>query len=492
MSRIKRREFLSYSAALGATPLLGSLPASAAAGADYDVVIIGAGMAGMTAARILSNAGPGLKVIILEARDRIGGRMFTAPDPRKELSPHGVELGAQFIHGSQAATWELIKEFGISTYSRSELGVPREFYFTPGGSSWRPNWQAKDALQAGLSAAWQSYQGPDISYQAFIESQGYSTEQQAELTTEAISWSAEPSQLSARSAFADGALWDAWHDEDYKLVGGYSGLAAKMAASLAGKIRLDSKVTEIFSSNGLSGIGLEDRGSKTSLTARRVILTLPIGVLQSNQVAIHPPLPDWKLQAIDSLQMGQVVVAKLMFTESLWRDKIPDTGGWETPDGRISFNLPHAKGTGRAVTGWFSGSAAQQLSDLGEEAALEQILSWLESASGSPNLPALLQWHRYHDWIKDPYSKGSYSFTRPGGEGAHLALAEPVADTIFFAGEATAPPPHYQTVHGAYMSGKRVAEEVALSLRAGAEEVFGEAELLLPETDDEAPVLNPL
>ncbi len=490
MSRIKRRDFLHYSAALGASPLLGTPTATAAVGADYDVVIIGAGMAGMAAARILSKAGPGLKVIILEARDRVGGRMYTEPDKRRELTPHGLELGAQFIHGSQAATWELIKELGISTYPRSELGEPSEYYFTPGGSSWRPDWQAKAALQKGLREAWQSYQGPDVSYQAFVESQSYSAEQQAELAAEAISWSAEPSQLSIAAAVQDGAKWDAWHDDDYQVVGGYSGLAENMAASLTGKIQLDSKVTEIYSNQGLSGIFYDYRGSKTALTARRVVVTLPVGVLQSDQVKLHPQLPEWKQHAIDSLQMGQVVVAKLMFAEHLWVDKIPAAGGWETPDGRISFSLPHPQGTGRAVSGWFSGSAAQQLSELGEEAALQQILSWLASASGTADLQPRLQWYRYKDWIADPYSKGSYSFTKPGGHGERSMLAKPIADVLFFAGEATAEPPHYQTVHGAYMSGKRVANEVALSLRTVATKISSEEAPLLE--DYEEPILNPL
>ena len=189
--------------------------------------------------------------------------------------------------------------------------------------------------------------------------------------------------------------------------------------------------------------------------------------------------------------MGQVVVVAMQFEGPLWEQEIPGPGGWITPDQRIVFGLPHPPNkAGRAVTGWFAGSAAQQLSELGEEAGLQQALDWLAEASGTQGLAGKLKWYRFKDWVSDPYSEGSYSFTLPGGQEARNMLAKPVGNTVFFAGEATAAAPHYQTVHGAYMSGKRVAAEVAASLKPVIKppDVETTPELL----EEEEPILNPL
>lgn len=491
MSQFRRREFIRYGAVLGASSIAPAWSASTSVGADYDVAIIGAGMAGMTAARLLAHAGPGLKVLVLEARDRVGGRMYTLPDKRRELSPHGIELGAQLIHGSKAATWELIEEFGIRTRPLDSLGEPLFHRYIPGQGSQALDREGLAQLTADIRAAWKAYDGPDISFQEFVQTLELTPAQERRSTAEAIGWSSEPSRLSIKAAVLDGALWDDYADQDFQIVGGYSSLANRMAKELKGKIQLSSKVTDIFWREGLTGLSYEYNRVNTSLTARRLVITLPIGVLQSNQVPILPALPHWKQQSINALEMGQVVVVPLQFSDPLWRKEVPGSGGWETPDERISFHLPHpANAGGRSVIGWFAGSAAQQLSELGEHAALAQVLTWLYEASGVQNLKSRLSWYRYNDWVGDPYSLGSYSFTRPGGHGQRKRLAEPVANTVFFAGEATAPPPHYQTVHGAYMSGKRVAAEVAASLKAGA--ASGIMEDIPLQIKENEPIIDPL
>ena len=165
--------------------------------------------------------------------------------------------------------------------------------------------------------------------------------------------------------------------------------------------------------------------------------------------------------------MGQAVVVPMMFSEPFWgADAAP--GYWSDYADRISFGFPHPPGEGgNAVIGWFAGAAAQELSDLGPEAGLARVLRWLQEASGQQDIVDKLRWYHFKDWVTDPYSLGSYSFTRPGGHGQRQVLSEPVSGTLYFAGEATAPPPHYQTVHGAYLSGIRVAEQVAARLKVG-------------------------
>ena len=463
MPPLQRRQFLQQSAALGATAMLGHVGGASAIGIDYDVVIIGAGMSGMTAARLLAEMGPGIKVLVLDARDRVGGRMYTSPD---DISPHGVELGAQFIWGSQADTFELVSKYGMQTRSSQHFGEANYLYYRDGAAPAPRDEALRAAFTAKLRKAYEGYQGPDLSLAAFASSNGVAGGPEAELlATEAAQWATEAGGLSLQAAIEDGAAWNRYRDEDFILFGGYSNLAERIAADLSGKIRLESIVTDILWGEELCGVIYKDRGIESAVTARRVIVTLPVGVLQSGDVKFQPPLPKGKRQALDALAMGQAVVLPMLFSEPFWRDSIPYPGGLRRLDGRVSFTVPHDnKRGGNAINGYFTGEAAQQMSALGPDGALKQALSWLEQTTGVTGLQEKLTWHAVADWVTDPYSYGCYSITRPGGHGQREEFARPVGQTLFFAGEATEPAPHYQSVHGAYRSGKRVVREVASSL----------------------------
>ncbi len=469
MTGATRRSFIRGTAVVGASSLLGvARGATTYAGADFDVVVIGAGMAGISAARELAQLAPELKVLVLEARDRVGGRMYTSHD----VPGHGVELGAQLIHGSGAETWELVRKYDLQTRGLNSRPKTESFHFLPGGTPYRPDQAEIDALYQQVMVAHARYDGPDISYAAFLDTLSLDESQRKSVNAEALSWSSEPDAISARAVINDGAAWEEYHDEDFQLIGGYGGLANKMAAELEGKIQLSSVVAGIYWREGLGGVSYVTNLQSQKVICKRLIVTLPVGVLQSKQIEVLPDFPDWKKQAIDSLEMGQVVVVPMLFDAPFWSELAlaPGPLSWETPDGRIQFGLPHSAEDGpAAVTGWFAGAAAQMLSDLGGRDGMQQVLRWLEGISGQGGLHARLKWHFYQDWVSDPYSLGSYSFTRPGGQGAHEVLARPLDETVYFAGEATAPAPHYQTVHGAYMSGKRVAREVAESLGVLAE-----------------------
>jgi len=277
--------------------------------------------------------------------------------------------------------------------------------------------------------------------------------------------------MSARAAIEDGAAWEAYRDENYKVMGGYSRIIDRLQAELRGKIRLDAPVKETVWAEGIVGVYYNDRGLTSSVTGRSLISTLPIGVLQAETIKITPPLPPWKLDAINAFEMGQVVVVPMQFSTPFWRDKIPEPGGWIGDSGRIQLWVPHSQSRGgSSILGWFTGNAAKRLSGLGEEPGMQQVMDWLSQASGETGLANLLTWHRFQDWQKEPYTLGSYSFPRPNGGEQREPLQRNVSDTLFFAGEATAPAPHYQTVHGAYASGKRAALEVVGALRKRAME----------------------
>jgi len=450
MIPLTRRSFMKSAALAGAGAALHgcAFPARRA----HDVIVIGAGMSGLSAARDLARAG--MDVLVLEARDRVGGRIHTLHDP----APHGLEIGAQMIHGSRAPTWELIREFGVET---------RPF---PSWDTWPwsttsgfhpPDAAIREGAEARLKAAFHDYRGEDESFQEFLESRHFTPADQEAVLEHALSWSAEPGEVSLRAAMEDEAAWDTYFDRNYQVIGGYDTLPRKIAEGLGDRVRLSSVVQQI--EWGRYGVRVSYRRDGKDETARaaRAVVTLPIGILQSGRPEFTPRLPPWKDRAVKALRMGRVVVVHLLFDDWFWRAAAPGLPGWDVRGGRISFWDPHPPGTGAPVLlGWIVGTAAQELSDLGEAAGKERALAWVEQAFPSAGVKKRLRFSSLRDWITDPYSLGSYSYTRPGGTAQRAVLATPVADLLHFAGEATAAAPHYQTVHGAYASGRRVAREI--------------------------------
>jgi len=451
MTPVTRRHFLARSAIAGAGALLYGCGRFASTRL-HDVIVLGAGMAGLAAARDLVRGG--LDVLVLEARDRVGGRMHTLPEP----SPHGLEVGAQMVHGSRAATWELIREFGIET---RDLGDWSRVEWQPQRGFRTPDPKRIGSLYARLHEAYHGYRGEDTTYQQLLDSLKLSEEEQGLVSYYALGWSAEPDEVSLRTAMEDTPAWEAYVDTNYQVVGGYGNLARKLAEGLGERLRLSSVVQAVDWKPDRVEVTCEHGGMAEKARGRRVIITLPIGVLQAGQPVFSPVLPEWKAHSIGALRMGRVVVLHFLFDDWFWRHPAPGIRGWSMSGGRISFQDFHPPGKGMpALEGWITGRAAQELSDLGDQEGTKRALAWIEEAFPRSRASQRLQWSTMRDWIRDPYALGSYSFTLPGGAGQRAILATPVQDCLYFAGEATEAPPHYQTVHGAYISGRRAAREV--------------------------------
>ncbi len=455
MSRLTRRNFVKVAALAGAGASIDACWFNPVR-PPYDVIVLGAGMAGMAAARDLVRSG--LDVVVIEARDRVGGRMET----NTEQSPHGLEVGAQMVHGSRAPTWELIRELGIET--RPLGGWPHWQWTRAGGFRQQSPEHRADVVRR-LDDAYHAYRGQDIAFQRFIEPLRFPEEDLGQVNEYALSWSAEPTEVSLQAAMEDSASWEEYLDQNYQVVGGYSSLARKMAGTLGDRVQLSSPVLGIRWKRGKVRVSCRREGREERVQAKRVIVTLPIGVLQSGRPVFDPALPAWKRHAIDSLHMGRVVVIHFLFDDWFWRQPPQPMQGWGAHQGRVSFYDPHPQGKGMpALQAWVTGLAAQQLSDLGEKKGLATALGWIEEALPTSNARKRVQWSTFRDWIRDPYALGSYSYTKPGGTTQRSVLATPIDDTLFFAGEATQPAPHYQTVHGAYLSGRRAARELLASL----------------------------
>ncbi len=451
-----RRAFLQTAALAGAGTLIGGCRASSSR--PHDAVVIGAGMAGLAAARDLARAG--LDVVVLEARERVGGRMQSLSEP----APHGIEVGAQMIHGTRAPTWELIREFGVDTRPLTGLSWGR-VHWVPGRGFVTPDPERAQAVARRLHQAYAEYRGEDVTFQAFADSLKLGEEEQRMLAYYWNSWSAEADEMSLRSCMEDTPAWEAYLDMNYQVIGGYSTLAGRMAEGLGERVKLSSVVEGIAWERGGVDVAYARQGSAQKLRARRALITLPIGVLRTGRPAFSPLLPVWKSKAIESLQMGRVVVLHFLFDDWFWRQPKPGVGGWSSNATRISFMDPHPEGKGMPVLhGWISGRSAQELSDLGQQAGTRRALAWIEEAFPRSRAAQRVQWSSMRDWVRDPFTLGSYSFAKPGGWGQRALLATPIQATLHFAGEATEPPPHYQTVHGAYVSGRRAAREILSDL----------------------------
>jgi monoamine oxidase len=266
-------------------------------------------------------------------------------------------------------------------------------------------------------------------------------------------------------------------DRAFRLVTGYDGVPATLLAGIAperGSVRLASIVTDVHWSPG--AVRVETRaasdGARAAFNARRLVVALPLGVLQAPEnepgaVRFWPPLTD-KTVALGALQMGPVVKIVFAFKERFWARSLSDQLGFLMSDD----DQFRAWWTGYPVyapvlVAWAGGPAAAALGDLSVHQRVDRALDVFARLAHVPRAVVEDQigvWAA-HDWAADPFARGAYSYVCVGGIEAQAALAEPVQDTLFFAGEATELRGYQATVHGALFAGERAADEVVASLR---------------------------
>ena len=437
-------------------------------------VIIGAGVAGLAAARHLASCG--VRVQVLEARDRIGGRIVTRRAPGF-LDP--MELGAEFIHGEAPETYELLESAGLRSVDidgrRYELRGRR---LQQADDFWEQLHGVTRLLPAALRRA-----GSDLAFSAFLDRKpGGRRAAHARHTLLRFAegfLGADPARLSARSMSGDDdPTGDPEAQRMGRVVDGYDRLVDAMAAPIAGAIRLSTVVTRITWQRGL--VEIESRSAagrrRPTVTASHVLLTVPLGVLKSSAGAIGdidvtPPLT-MKAEALAGMDMGTVVRVVLRFRSRFWTgDSVARRAGGASLDA-LSFvqandeTFPvwwtHYPSRSPIIVGWRGGPGARDLDRLKDDQVVVEALGSLERIFGTSRrrLGALLEGAWLHRWDSDPFSRGAYSYQLVGGAQAPEALARPVRGTLFFAGEATAPDGRIGTVDGAIASGLRAAKQI--------------------------------
>lgn len=433
-----------------------------------DVLVIGAGVAGLAAAERLGKAG--LKVLVLEARDRVGGRVYSLPGLTPE---HSIELGAEFVHGKQ----KLLDQY-LSAHKLKVYEVGGQSYCTNDKALYpcdEPDTAMLERLDRLNPEAF-----PDEPFETTLRTRF------AEAPEEEKHWArsfiagfhaADPARISTHSIIAgDKAEAESDGYRAFRIVGGYARLIEALCDDMAQdvSIRTGTRVVSVDWSAPLIRVQTQTlHSASTEFTAPHVVVTLPLGVLQQpsgshGAVEFTPALQE-KSAALAALAMGPVVRVTLAFDSTFWEDEqltkgrpLRDLGFLFTQDAVFPTFWTAAPLRVPTLVAWAAGTFApgkanRSKSEITSEAvaALARVLSIPEAAIRSK-----LRSSHFYDWQADPFSRGAYSYVLAGGMGAQNELAKPLLNRIFFAGEHTQGDGHHATVHGAFSSGYRVAREV--------------------------------
>jgi monoamine oxidase len=433
-----------------------------------DVIIIGAGAAGLACAARLTRAGK--SVLLLEARDRIGGRIFTRHEPYLACP---IELGAEFIHGHAPLTRTLLSGAGIASVD----AAAQRWVLKDGRLTQADDWFADVITALGASTALGQ---ADMSFDELLERHltQLTPEQRAAARRMAEGFDAADTARASARAIVREWTGDALSDSPQsRPQGGYAGLLAALMAQMDAShltLRLQCPVQEVHWSH--QGVRVRARllGQPFEATAPQAIVTLPLALLQDESaVGFFPPLTH-KRAAMAGLATGSVIKVLLRFATPFWEDlaagRYRDASFFIAPGTQLPTFWTPAPLRAPLLVAWTAGPRALALSGGSADGAhlVPPILAGLESLFGAEaRIADRLEAYYCHDWQHDPYARGAYSYVLTGGTGARAALAQPLEDTLFFAGEATDVEDESGTVAGALASGTRAAAEVLqLSLRA--------------------------
>jgi monoamine oxidase len=425
----------------------------------YDVVVVGAGMAGLTAARSLAEAG--LKVLVVEANDRIGGRIWT-----RHVGDDAIELGAEFIHGRPPELWALIKEAGLETYEREGTQICFEDGTLSDCSG------MMDEVFEPLEKL-KKFKGEDINFAEYLNREQIPVGERSPMIAYVEGFNAaDHREISAASLGVQQKAEDASEgDHTYCLRDGYDQLPRYLSeriTELGGKVLTGTPVQEIRWQQGWVKVASDP----WSFNAPRAVITLPLAVLRNRSVQIEP-LPIHILEAAGRLRMGQVRRFTLLFAEKFW-ESIPPQPAVHEMGFLFAFTemppvwwTPHPE-MSHTITGWIGGPRSAALTGLDVKMLADKACTTLGRIFGlrKERVQELLKGCYTHDWQYDRFALGAYSYVATGGLDASKQMTEPVADTLFFAGEHTDVTGHWGTVHAAMRSGLRAAEQILLGKRS--------------------------
>ena len=428
----------------------------------YDVIVIGAGAAGLAAAAELSRSGK--SVCILEARDRVGGRVFTV-QPRGGAVP--LELGAEFIHGESPAVFEQLR---LSNDVAVDAAQSRY------RASRTPQLHRADDLFEAMKEALSRIPKPrvDLPFADFLEhhKRRLSPAVRAFATMLVQGFdAADATRASAIEILKEWAGGSAADAPTFRPQRGYGRLIGAMTERLDPdqvSLRLHSVVSDVRWQKGKVTVLATQLGEPLEVQASQAIVTLPLGVLQlppsaPASVQFTPALPRKQLP-LSRLEMGPVIKLVMCFRTPFWAELADaehrDVAFFHSPDAPFPTFWNTLPVRSSVLIAWSGGPNAMRMTGRGADEIVRQALASLAAIFGRRvNYRRLLEAVYWHDWQSDPFSSGAYSYAGVGGGQARKQLAKPVEQTLFFAGEAT-DQEEAAGVGGALNSGRRAAEEL--------------------------------
>jgi monoamine oxidase len=430
-----------------------------------DVVVLGAGAAGLAAARVLSRAG--VSAVVLEARDRIGGRLHTLEDPGLPLP---VELGAEFIHGTADVSFALLRAANTVAVDTGDTS------FAYDGDELRTRDDPFEIVARVMGGARDLRR--DVSVEDFLRDlpDGPDIERErryARMLVEGFD-AADPRIASAR---AIGAEWNGdaggQTSEQFRPLGGYGRVLRALHGALDPAlvdVRLATPAHALRrGGDGIVAKATSPAGEPLTVRARAAIVTLPAGVLNANALRFEPELPARARDALARIVMGPVTRLVLRFRSAFWErvhdGRYRDGAFFYHPDAAFPAIWTQVPLRAPLLVAWAGGPKAEALARCDEAALVTTALESVRTLFGEEIDPREeLEAAYHHDWQRDPYARGAYSYVSVGEGDPRAELAEPVDGVLFFAGEATAPASEAGTAAGALQSGERAASQALASM----------------------------
>lgn len=428
---------------------------------DADVIVLGAGLAGLSAAKRLGNAGK--SVMVLEAKRHAGGRVYTVRDAATE---YPIELGPEWV-GAHGAFRDLLNSLNADVRATHGAHLVR----TNGGMLAREHFDETVEIMERISAlmADESDLTLNDALDRCCPDPEFEHSRAALMSYVQGFHAADPARVSARWLLEVEENEPADASEGHALAGldvAINALCAEQAPTVS--FRFNTVAHAVCWGDGFVQVATTCEGQSEHLTASSLVCALPLAVLklapaELGAVQFTPALTT-KERALGLLDIGHVVKVVLVFDEPFWHrlDSLSNVSFIQQPGLPFPTWWTTHPVNAAVLTGWAAGPPLTELAGVRGAALLPLALNSVASVLGI-SLERVTQhlrgWHT-HDWGADPFARGGYSYVLSGGTGAHRELAQPINNTLFFAGEATCGGGHNATMEGALQSGLRAAEEL--------------------------------